>query len=73
MKEYNTKLTFKQVMEYFVPAVALFALLIVSNLALSAGGSLAVFGAISLVFNGLVIAKNVLNLVKKDKSVEEKK
>ena len=38
MKEYNTKLTFKQVMAYFIPAIALIALLIVSNNAISAGG-----------------------------------
>ena len=71
MKEYNTKLTFKQVMDYFVPAIALIALLIVSNNAISAGGSLSVFGVIALVFNIIVLGKYVIDNAKKDKSKEE--
>lgn len=71
MKEYNTKLTFKQVMDYFVPAIALIALLIVSNNAISAGGSLSVFGVLALVFNVIVLGKYVIDNAKKDKSKEE--
>lgn len=71
MKEYNTKLTFKQVMAYFLPAIALIALLIVSNNAISAGGSLSVFGVIALVFNVVVLGKYVIDNAKKDKSKEE--
>lgn len=71
MKEYNTKLTFKQVMAYFIPAIALIALLIVSNNAISAGGSLSVFGVIALVFNVIVLGKYVIDNAKKDKSKEE--
>ena len=71
MKEYNTKLTFKQVMVYFIPAIALIALLIVSNNAISAGGSLSVFGVISIVFNVIVLGKYVIDNAKKDKSKEE--
>jgi len=71
MKEYNTKLTFKQVMVYFIPAIALIALLIVSNNAISAGGSLSVFGVIALVFNVIVLGKYVIDNAKKDKSKEE--
>lgn len=71
MKEYNTKLTFKQVMAYFIPAIALIALLIVSNNAISAGGSLSVFGVIALVFNVVVLGKYVIDNAKKDKSKEE--
>ena len=71
MKEYNTKLTFKQVMAYFIPAIALIALLIVSNNAISAGGSLSVFGFIALVFNVIVLGKYVVDNAKKDKSKEE--
>lgn len=70
MKEYNTKLTFKQVMAYFVPAIALIALLIVSNNAISAGGSLSVFGVIALVFNVIVLGKYVIDNAKKDKSTK---
>ena len=71
MKEYNTKLTFKQVMAYFIPAIALIALLIVSNNAISAGGFLSVFGVIALVFNVIVLGKYVIDNAKKDKSKEE--
>ena len=71
MKEYNTKLTFKQVMAYFIPAIALIALLIVSNNAISAGGSLSAFGVIALVFNVVVLGKYVIDNAKKDKSKEE--
>lgn len=71
MKEYNTKLTFKQVMAYFIPAIALIALLIVSNNAISAGGSLSVFGVIAIVFNVIVLGKYVIDNAKKDKSKEE--
>ena len=71
MKEYNTKLTFKQVMAYFIPAIALIALLIVSNNAIAAGGSLSVFGVIALVFNVIVLGKYVIDNAKKDKSKEE--
>ena len=71
MKEYNTKLTFKQVMDYFVPAIALIALLIFSNNAISAGGSLSVFGVIALVFNIIPLGKYVIDNAKKDKSKEE--
>ena len=71
MKEYNTKLTFKQVMAYFIPAIALIALLIVSNNAIAAGGSLSVFGVIALVFNAIVLGKYVIDNAKKDKSKEE--
>lgn len=71
MKEYNTKLTFKQIMAYFIPAIALIALLIVSNNAISAGGSLSVFGVIALVFNVVVLGKYVIDNAKKDKSKEE--
>lgn len=71
MKEYNTKLTFKQVMAYFIPAIALIALLIVSNNAIAAGGSLSVFGVIALVFNVVVLGKYVIDNAKKDKSKEE--
>lgn len=71
MKEYNTKLTFKQVMAYFIPAIALIALLIVSNNAIAAGGSLSVFGVIALVFNIVVLGKYVIDNAKKDKSKEE--
>lgn len=70
MKEYNTKLTFKQVMAYFIPAIALIALLIVSNNAISAGGSLSVFGVIALVFNVIVLGKYVIDNAKKDKSTK---
>lgn len=71
MKEYNTKLTFKQVMAYFIPAIALIALLIVSNNAIAAGGSLSVFGVIAIVFNVIVLGKYVIDNAKKDKSKEE--
>lgn len=71
MKEYNTKLSFGQVMNYFIPAIALIALLIVSNNAISAGGSLSVFGVIALVFNVVVLGKYVIDNAKKDKSKEE--
>lgn len=71
MKEYNTKLTFKQVMAYFIPAIAFIALLIVSNNAIAAGGSLSVFGVIALVFNVVVLGKYVIDNAKKDKSKEE--
>lgn len=71
MKEYNTKLTFKQIMAYFIPAIALIALLIVSNNAISAGGSLSVFGVIALVSNVIVLGKYVIDNAKKDKSKEE--
>lgn len=71
MKEYNTKLTFKQAMAYFIPAIALIALLIVSNNAIAVGGSLSVFGVIALVFNVVVLGKYIIDNAKKNKSKEE--
>lgn len=73
MKEYNTKLTFKQVMAYFIPAIALFSLWISANGALAVGDtSLSVWSAISLVFNTIVIGKYVIDNAKKDKSTKSK-
>lgn len=71
MKEYNTKLTFKQVMAYFIPAIALFSLWISANGTLAIGDtSLSVWSAISLVSNTFVIGKYVIDNAKKDKSTK---
>ena len=71
MKEYNTKLTFKQVAAYFIPAIALFSLWISANGALAVGDtSLSIWSAVSLVFNTIVIGKYVIDNAKKDKSTK---
>lgn len=75
MKEYNTKLTFGQVMNYFIPAIAVIALLISANNAITVGSqtgdvSLVVWSIVSLIANAIVIGKYVIDNAKKDKSTK---
>ena len=76
MKERNTIPSFKQVLGYFLPALALFATILASNGSISYGSEtgqrIFVFGGIvNLLFNFAVIGWFVYNFAKKDKDKRE--